>query len=227
MSTSIIQNQLEIYREHFLEHGDTPEGTYNQNDAIQNLRFERLIKNLDIETSSSTLHDVGCGICDLYAYLKSRNFPVSYSGTDIVNEMKALALQKYPDIEYHVRNILEDAVEDKYDYVVLTGTFNIPGGVSEDDWRSFSRAMITKMFSMARLGIAFNFVTSHTDYRHDDMFYENPAEVLDFCIKNLSRHVILDHGYPLYEYTVTVLKPEQLASRYPDQRLQKYLKLTH
>ena len=225
MKKNIITNQEDIYRGHFLEHGDTPEGTYNQNDAIQNLRFERLIKNLDLSSDKTTVHDVGCGICDLYQYMKDNAISATYSGTDIIGEMKILAEKKYPEVDFHVRDILDDTIKEKYDFLVLSGTFNLPGKTDREDWRAFTRAMISKMYRMANNGISFNFLTTHADFYHEEMFYESPEEILDFCVKNLSRHTIIDHSYPIFEYTVTVYTPEYLKKKYTDDRLQKYIKI--
>jgi Methyltransferase domain len=224
MSKSIIINQEGIYRDHFLEHGDTPEGTYNQNDAIQNLRFSSLIKNIDFNSPETTIHDVGCGICDLYHYMKQHNIHVQYSGTDIIAEMKTLALKKYPGIQFQLRDFLDVDTKDKYDFLVLSGTFNLPGKTDKKEWRAFTRAMIRKMYSLANYGISFNFLTTHADFYHGEMFYESPEDILNFCISNLSRHVIIDHSYPIFEYTVTVYTPELLRKQHTDGRLQKYIK---
>ena len=66
--SKIIDSQLSIYQNHFKAHGDTPEGTYNQNEAIQDLRFQRLIKQFTQQDSEYSIHDDGCGICDLHQY---------------------------------------------------------------------------------------------------------------------------------------------------------------
>jgi SAM-dependent methyltransferase len=223
--SKIIDSQLSVYQGHFKEHGDTPEGTYNQNDALQHLRFERLIKQFAEADSVYTVHDIGCGICDLYQYFKDKGLSLKYSGTDIVPEMKDLALKKYPELDVKIRDIIEvDTSQEQYDFLVLAGTFNMPDDCPREYWTEFSNAMITKMFSMTRLGISFNFLTGFADFYHPDMYYRDPKEMMEFCVENLSRHVVVDHAYPLYEYTVTVFKEEYLRERYTDPRLQKYFK---
>ena len=67
MTAPLIASQVNLYRQQFLEHGDSPEGTFNQSESIQHLRFFHLLSSLSLENSS--LHDVGCGICDLYHYI--------------------------------------------------------------------------------------------------------------------------------------------------------------
>ena len=222
MSDDIVKKQLEVYEKQFQEHGDSPEGTYNQNLVIQNLRFERLIKQYDFKNNSFSIHDIGCGICDLYTYMNKKNISADYSGTDIVQSMKDLALKKHPNLKISIRDIINDKVEDKYDIVVLAGTFNIPGEVPREEWKKFTRDMIKNMFSMCKVGISFNFLSSHAQFYNDLMHYESPGELIDFCSKELSRFVTVDHSYPLFEQTITIFKSDYVQDVYSDQLLKKY-----
>ena len=223
--SKIIDSQLSIYQNHFKAHGDTPEGTYNQNEAIQDLRFQRLIKQFTQQDSEYSIHDVGCGICDLHQYLINNELKLVYSGTDIVPEMKKLAVEKFPKIDFKVRDIIEDDTSnEQYDFLVLAGTFNIPGDCALNDWVSFTNEMIRKMFSMAKLGISFNFLTTNADFFHPDMYYRNPYDVFDFCSKHLSRHIVIDQAYPLYEYPVTVFSEEYMLEIHTDPKFKKYMK---
>tara|TARA_R110001592_G_scaffold267950_3_gene534115 strand:- start:2239 stop:2913 length:675 start_codon:yes stop_codon:yes gene_type:complete len=224
MSDSIVKKQQEVYTKQFLEHGDSPEGTFNQNDVIQKLRFDRLIKQLDFGNGTKKLHDVGCGICDLHTYLQGQEVNVKYSGTDVVPEMKELALKKYPNMEFHVRDIINDEIEEVYDYVTLAGVFNLPGDTDREEWEKFTLQMISKMFDLCTKAISFNFLTTKADFYHPDMYYADPAEIFEYCSKNLSRHVVIDHSYPLFEFTVTVFKTEGMKENFTEQPLQKYLK---
>ena len=223
-SNKVIQDQRKIYNEQIKKYGDSPQSTHNQLSEIQNLRFERLIMNLKLDQEANTLHDVGCGICDLYQYLKENNLPYLYSGTDIVPAMKTLSEKKYSQIQYSIRDIIDEKISDKYDFVVLSGTFNLPGSVKREEWKEFTRKMIVAMYQISNKGIAFNFLTQKADYYHKDMYYESVDEILEFCVKNLSRHVIIDHAYPLYEFTCTVIKPEDVKKKYNSKVFEKYFK---
>lgn len=224
MSDDIIKKQLEIYVKQFTEHGDSPDGTYNQNKIIQNLRFERLLKQFNFNEEKYTIHDVGCGICDLYAYIKENGINVVYSGTEIVPEMKILVNKKYPEITINIRDIINDKKTDKYDIVVLAGTFNLPGNIDKREWEIFTKNMIKSMYELSNVGISFNFLTTYADFYNDLMFYENPGEILDFCIKELSRFVVVDHSYPLFEQTITVYKSDYIQKKYSNSLLKKYFK---
>ena len=57
--------------------------------------------------------------------------------------------------------------------------------------------MISVMYEMSNKGIVFNFLTDRADFYNPEMYYESIEEITDFCTNNLSRHLIIDHGYPL------------------------------
>jgi len=223
-SKKVINSQRMIYDAQIKAFGDSPESTHNQLVEIQNLRFERLLSNINLD-SENTIHDVGCGICDLYQYLNIQNSKLIYSGTDIVPAMKDLVNAKFPELEYHLRDIIEDKVEDTYDYVVLSGTFNLPGSIDRNVWLKFTRKMILSMYKMAKKGIAFNFLSKKADFYNPEMFYESVEDIFDFTVKNMSRHVLIDHAYPLYEFSCTVLKQESIREMYSHLTFDKYFKV--
>lgn len=223
MNKKLISEQTKIYVEQLEKFGDSPQGTHNQHTNIQKLRFERLLKNLDL-TNQCTLHDVGCGICDLYFFIEKAYPNVVYSGTDIIPQMQKLVAKKMPQITYYLRDILTVDSPETYDYLTVSGLFNLPGKTTSNEWKDFSEKMITKLYQMCNKGISFNFLSRKAEYFREDMFYVAPEEVFSFCTKNLSRHVIIDHAYPLFEFTVTVLKPDFLRQYYPQPELSRYVK---
>jgi cyclopropane fatty-acyl-phospholipid synthase-like methyltransferase len=224
MNEKLIKNQRDIYREQLLAYGDSPDATYNQSESIQQLRFARLLNALDLNHGVS-VHDVGCGICDLYPYLKKRFPSVHYSGTEIVPEMSELATSKYPEVTVLIRDIVTSEITGRYDYVVLSGVFNLPGESPREEWKSFTRILLTRMFDLCTKGIAFNFLNaSAAEYHHPDMHYESPEEISLFCTSNFSRFIYVDQSYPLFECTTTVLRPEYVEEMYFDTALQRYIK---
>lgn len=221
MNNDIIASQIGVYRAQFLEYGDTPDGTFNQSELIQNIRFSNLLKPLLLKNSS--LHDVGCGICDLYEFLSRRNESLDYSGTEIVPEMVDLARVKYPELTISTRDILAKNIIDRYDYVVQSGVFNLPGDQNHLSWKAFTRSFIRKMYEMSTKAISFNFLNAQTaQYIHPDMYYEQPSEVLEFCLNSLSRFCIINQSYPLYEFTVTVFNESYLKSQISDPAILRY-----
>ena len=65
---------------------------------------------------------------------------------------------------------------------------------------------IDDLVATSRLGVEFNALTSHSDASRmrSDLYYADPATILDYCLRRFSRNVVLDHDYELYEFTVIV-----------------------
>lgn len=222
MDAKIISAQINAYQPEFMRHGDSPKGVRWDNRETQYLRFQMLTEHLLNDHTQNTIEDVGCGICDLYGYLKNKNFKFTYSGTEIVNEMITLAKAKYPEITVRNRNILRYPVQERYDFVVLSGSFNMPGNVEPDEWKKFSLSLISSMYGMCNKAIAFNFLTSHRTLTDPSLFYFDPSEVVNYCLSNLSRFVELKHSSPLYEGTVTVYRESYIQQQYKEPAFDKY-----
>jgi SAM-dependent methyltransferase len=224
-SKSIIAAQRKAYRANFLLHGDSPRGIHVSSFVTQHVRYENLLRQILPHFSPCTdLHDVGAGVGGLYAFLKLKGLDqrVKYSGTEIVQEMIDAARAKYPELNLANRDFLDRDIEDKYDFVVLSGALNLLGGVDERAWKAMCLALIEKMFAHARRAIAFNFLTSYRTFSDPKLYYLNPTEIFDFATNRLSRFVSLDAAYPLYECTVTVFKKDYVSGLHEDPELMKY-----
>ncbi len=221
LTSPILKAQIDVYRDEFIKHGDNPKGVRWANLETQELRFDRLFHQILPLDQSFSVHDVGCGTAALHSYLLKHGIDHAYSGTEIVPEMINLISQKFPDVQIHNRNFLE-ANDEHYDFIMLSGTLNYPGNVEEDQWKEFVFQILSKMYEMSRYGIAFNFLTSYSTMFYDTLFYLNPTEVFDYCHRTMSRFVMVDHAYPLFESTVTVLRPEFLQKKYHNQIFEKY-----
>ena len=226
MSDPLIDAQIEIYRRSFLEHGDSPRATFNARRELQWLRFERLVEPLRalLPGQRFSVHDVGAGLCDLHAYLVERGIEHDYSATEIVPDMIELARRKYPGIDVESRDLLADPPAARWDFVVTSGMFNLPGDVPVDAWRRFCEGMLERMFAMTTHAIAVNFLTSHRTFSDPTLFYLDPGELIAFSQQRLSRFVSVDHSYPLYEYTAVIVRPERVSSAHPGEAFDKYLR---
>lgn len=221
MKSNILCDQINVYRNNFLNYGATPMGTFQNNTETQYLRFEKLLDCIDISRKFS-IHDIGCGICDLHKFLKLKKVKHDYYGTEIVPEMIKYAKNKYPEIKIYHRDIMNKSTIKKCDYVVLSGTFNIPGNVHRKEWKRFCFKMIEKMYNSCNKAIVFNFLTTHKTFTDPDLFYLDPAEVLDFCLSKLSRFSNMQHHYALYEATVSVYKKDFIQTKYKPPAFAKY-----
>ena len=44
------------------------------------------------------------------------------------------------------------------------------------------------------------------DFRTPGLYYADPREIFEFCRTELSRHVVIRHDYPLFEFSVHVYR---------------------
>lgn len=223
--TTIIQKQIDAYRDNFIKHGNTPLGTFQNNTATQYERFNQLIAPLlSHKANHFSICDVGSGVCDLHKFLNAKQIPHEYTGIEIVQEMIDSTQKEMPHLRVLNQDILADDFVEKFDFCVLSGTFNIPGAVAHEDWQTFIFKVIKKMYSLANVGIAFNALTTYSTFQADDLFYLDPKKTLDFIQKDISRHCAIYMDSPLYEVTYVILNPETKRKQFPDTAFDKYFK---
>ncbi|MDZ4677686.1 MAG: class I SAM-dependent methyltransferase [Oligoflexia bacterium] len=224
MAKSRVRSQVETYQKQLLAHGDHPTSLF-QTLETQTLRFDHMMQRI-LETSAGgfTLHDVGCGLGHLHEYLNKKKVKHRYSGSDIVPEAVALFHQKFPKLKVKCADFLSLNTNKKYDFVVCNGILHFPAGTDSSQWRNFGYKLIKHMFTNAKKGVAFNFLTTYKTTENHSLFYFDPKDVFDFSQKHLSRFVHLDHAYPLYEATITVFTKEYMQTRFKQATFKKYFR---
>jgi SAM-dependent methyltransferase len=196
----------DYYESKLEQYGDSPRGVDWADTDSQRLRFQILCEVDNLE--GKKVHDVGCGLGHLVDFLADNGVHCEYVGSDISPRMIKQAKLRLPEAQFHIADILDNNTPAwmKADYVITSGLFNVKADNDRQAWQQFVEAMVRHMFSLARRGIAFNMMTSYVDYEDSHLFYLSPAEMLDFCICNLGRRVVIRHDYPLWEYTVYVYR---------------------
>jgi hypothetical protein len=88
----IVESQLEACRGNFLRHGDSPRGTYQNNQVTIEERHRQLLAQLrPFLPASFTLCDLGSGTCDLHGYLLKNGIQHRYIVFGIEPEMPRVA----------------------------------------------------------------------------------------------------------------------------------------
>lgn len=196
----------DYYQRTIREHGDSPRGVDWKNAESQTLRFERIAALLPGEASALSVLDVGCGTGAFLSHLKAgttQNFP-HFTGIDLVPEMIHHAALKHPEATFACTDL--ESFHEPHDCVVASGIFNVRGETPADEWHDWMWRIIDRMARLSRQVCIFNVLTSHVDYTYPRLFHANPAEVIDQCIRRYSRRVVLDHGYPLFEFTAAIYR---------------------
>ncbi|NRB39890.1 MAG: hypothetical protein HRU20_15715 [Pseudomonadales bacterium] len=221
----LIADQQSIYLNNFIENKDSSEGTFQNNRATQYLRFEKILEPfLSILNQQVSFHDVGCGSCDMYQYMLDNAIVCDYSGTEIIDEMVEYAGHRFPGINVKNQNVLDVEFKDRFDILVFSGGLYYPGNIDHVEWKVFVFQMIDKMYSQCDIGISFNLLTTYKNMHRDDLFYLDPREIIDYVATRHSRFFNLNHNYPLYEWTISIFKPEYIESVNQAPEYEKYFK---
>ena len=167
--------------------------------GLLRLRFAILAEVCDLEGRS--VHEIGCGAGHLYDFLGERGFRGEYSGSDLSRAMIEAARARHPDVRFEQRDLRCEPRPAAADVVLCSGLFHVKLDRGDEEWQSFLRECVRRMYAMCRVAIAFNVMSDQVDYRSDELHYADAAEMLDFCRSELSRFVTLRHDYPLYEST--------------------------
>jgi SAM-dependent methyltransferase len=187
------------------EHGPTPRGVDWNDERSQRIRFELLLELLTGSAEPFSLNDYGCGYGALLDSLAAHHSRFVYTGYDVSPEMIAEARQRYAG-EGRTRFTGERADLEQADFTVASGLFNVKQDAPDETWLEYVLGTIDELVRLSSRGIAFNALTAHADpeRRRADLFYADPAAMLDHCLRRYSRDVVLRHDYELYEFTVIV-----------------------
>jgi SAM-dependent methyltransferase len=167
----------------------------------QELRFDVLFRGLD--PTGKAILDVGCGLGDLVPYLEQRtggNF--SYIGVDVAGKLISDA-QKNHGIDkrsFYVGDLLSVDVA-PVDIAVMSGALSF----KVDGIETYAYEIMEKMFALSGEAACLNFLTSYVDFELEKNQHYQPETVFTKA-KALSKNVNLFHDYPLYEFTIQVIK---------------------
>ena len=227
----IEKSQKSLYLNKFKQFGENSKSLSWNDKSSQFLRFEKLSELFQFEKIDSpfSVHEIGCGLAHFIEYLKTTDFNYNYSGSDIVSEFIEYNRKEHPKYKFFIQNIYEnfDKINENiknYDYYIISGTFYTKENNSIKAWEDFIYKSTENMFRMAKKGIAFNFLTSYSDFFDEKLYYADPKVILDKIIKNYSRFVNISQIIPLYEFTVVIYKESFLQSIFPS--YQKYFKIS-
>jgi len=190
------QRVTDFFRTHVRLFGNDWRALGWQSRGTQVRRFEVLA---EIGALAQTrVLDVGCGLGDLYGYLCAQNIWVTYTGYDLVPEMVTRASKRFPEARFLVRDVLQGLGEERFDYVLSSGAFNIDFG---DNLLAIQR-VLREMYDACTRGVAMNFL-SITDPQTDPIFYHYDPHIMrtyceTFCPNVRVREDYLPNDFTLY-----------------------------
>jgi SAM-dependent methyltransferase len=170
--------------------------------ADQSLRFGVLSREIDF--NKKKILDVGCGFGDFVEFLDTRGFvDYSYVGVDISPKLIEEANKRFGAVDriFKTLHLLDGAEIGMFDIVVCSGALSF----RIEDNLGLAQKMLAKMFALCREAVCVNFLSSRVDYMLQKNFHFEPGAMLAQAL-SLSRWVRVYHDYPLYEFTLQILR---------------------
>ena len=203
---TIYHDVADYYSKKLAEFGECARGVDWNSEEVQALRFEQLCL-ITGQLRNYSMTDLGCGYGAMYDYLASLNLDIIYYGVDISKDMIDAAKRQHPH-HPNARFMQASEPDQITDFCVASGIFNVKLRRSNDEWTDYLLATLDVLNRNSSRGFAFNCLTSYSDQdkMRSDLYYADPLYLFDFCKRNYSRHVSLNHDYGLYEFTILVRK---------------------
>ena len=205
----MLQAVGQYYADRLERFGPTPRGVDWNSAESQALRFGRL---LEVVTPSEgpehrSILDVGCGYGALLDHLLAGGMRLHYRGFDVSEPMIAAAQARHAGVAHAAFSSDVEALQPAT-YAVASGIFNVKLSYDAELWRGHVLDTLALLHRWSTAGFAFNLLSTYSDpdRRRDDLFYADPGEIFDLCMRRFSSHVALLHDYPLFEFTVLVRK---------------------
>jgi SAM-dependent methyltransferase len=204
MDKSNYQRIVAHYEACLAKHGDTHLGVDWPNPSDAETRYRVMLEVIGPNSPRPIrLLDFGCGTSHLYEHILRRGYDyIHYSGLDISEKFISVARRKFPSIDYYCADVLAGPAHiPVFDYVVMNGVFTEKRDLSFSAMLDYFQTLLSKVYALAHIGLAFNVMSKHVDWERDDLFHLPFDMLAAFLVKNLSRHFVFRQDYGLYEYT--------------------------
>ena len=203
MSRTVLDPVCRYYEAKLAKHGATPAGVDWNSEASQFVRFEQFMGLLN--DPGASICDYGCGYGALLPFIRSRGHQGFYTGFDAAPAMTGAAAAIHAG-DRGATFVSRRAELEPSDVTVASGIFNVRLAAPVEEWDEHVKATVRDLASLSRRGFAFNMLTSYSDSdkQRADLYYADPRQMLDYCLRLWPRRVALLHDYELYEFTITV-----------------------
>lgn len=199
---AIKDNMAQMYTERAKQYSDDYSKAVMWSQDSQYALFGQLVNAFDLNSPRLSLLDLGCGNGELYKYLNFRGYRGEYTGIDITQILLDQATARFPNVEFINQDILTEACVKRYNYVCMSGLFNLNVG-QDTEW---VKRFVSRAFEFTEDVLTFNAISTYVNYKQPEIFYINPLEMMVFCIENLSpRCTLTHHNFP-YHYSIAVYR---------------------
>jgi SAM-dependent methyltransferase len=169
--------------------------------ASQQARFKVLAEKVDLPGKS--ILDVGCGLGDLWAYLKARKIDVRYTGVDILDKMVQAARDRHPDASFVQADLFVSNPfgQTSFDVVFSSGIFNLSLGNNLE----FLKIAAGELLQIARCHLVFNLLHIRSRTADKTYFHYDPPQVRSL-LADLDCAIEIVDGYLPNDFTVICTK---------------------
>ncbi|MCL4164427.1 UNVERIFIED_CONTAM: hypothetical protein GTU68_030181 [Idotea baltica] len=203
MRKQLIESVSDYYSGKLANAKSSHEAVDWNSEAGQILRFEKLVSQFKDNLNDSSINDYGCGTGKFAEWSDSKFTNLTYCGCDVSGDMVSKASSSHGD-----RFTVGTKCDKMASYGVASGIFNVMLNNKKEEWKEYIFNMLETINSETSKGFAVNFLTSYSDkeFMRDDLYYADPSEMFDHCMRKFSRKVSLIHDYELYEFSISVIK---------------------
>ncbi|MCX8027384.1 MAG: class I SAM-dependent methyltransferase [Thermodesulfovibrionales bacterium] len=191
---------LSFFNQTLALHGNRPEAL--RWTMKGQLRHYETIVHVAKDISGTRILDFGCGKGDFYGYLMNRGIMVDYTGIDINQNLISLAKMNHPEARFMCIDILQEDLNEVFDYIFICGVFNLKFQGIEDTIKEVLR----KVFRICTTAVAFNALSAHTPKKEFVLNYIYPEDILRFAITELTPFVALRHDTMSYDFNLFLYK---------------------
>jgi SAM-dependent methyltransferase len=204
IESSILAEVSAYYASKLELHGSTPQGVDWNGIESHEQRHRQFVRLLEGSPDASVI-DIGCGFGDFLRFLRSTGHRGRYIGYDVAPSMIQRAIELYGEGADHQWRIGTEPTE-VADFAIASGIFNVKGDVPNHLWRQYVYRTIDIVARAGCRGFAFNVLSlsSDPDRRRPNLYYEDPKEMLAYCLARYGRAIALLQDYGLYEFTMIV-----------------------
>ncbi|OGV38764.1 MAG: hypothetical protein A2X48_18230 [Lentisphaerae bacterium GWF2_49_21] len=162
-------------------------------------RFSEILHFID--NMDCSILDIGCGNGRLVEFLNYNGFTGKYTGVDINSNLLKEARHDFPGQEFVNADFFKKRIP-LHDYVVMSGTLNANFGQDMD----FVFNFIRRMHELSRKKSVFNAITEYVNFKEKEMYYINPAALIEYTVRNLSPKFEIRHSFVPYNFTMCIHK---------------------
>jgi SAM-dependent methyltransferase len=182
-----------FYRNALARYGHNAQGAHWESTRSQQVRFGELRRLLPADLSAVTLVDIGCGLGDLFDYLKGLGAcPSEYIGIDVVEPMVEIA-RRQTGQEILLLDALCDPLPEA-DYYVCSGAMNT---LTREETGCF----IERCLAASRVGFVFNLLRGADDC-HTFSYWE--PEEIEALARVLEADCRIETGYLYQDFSVAL-----------------------